>query len=124
MLTVRKNYRPLAYHGWPHGFSVAHILWLIFTESPDTFIANEVRGQQSILYKYKHYYSHYCLHYHPTIISITTIIITTITLFIITIITTLSPASSSPPSRYHTAIVTISLPSPLRPTLPPSPLQP
>jgi hypothetical protein len=49
MLTVRKNYRPLAYHGWPHGFSVAHILWLIFTESPDTFTTNEVRDKESIL---------------------------------------------------------------------------
>jgi hypothetical protein len=94
MLTVRKNYRPLAYHSWSHGFSVAHILWLIFTQSPDTFTANEVRSQQStyqvqsLLFPllsslpsphihHQHHYYHHKYHYHhrrhaiPIVITIT-----------------------------------------------------
>ena len=29
ILTVRKNYRPVTYHNWQHGFHVAHSLWMM-----------------------------------------------------------------------------------------------
>lgn len=28
-LTVRKNYRPVSYHNWEHGFQVCHAIWQI-----------------------------------------------------------------------------------------------
>lgn len=36
-LTVRKNYRPITYHNWQHGFHVAHALWLMIRSSPSKF---------------------------------------------------------------------------------------
>ncbi|OWF36193.1 cAMP and cAMP-inhibited cGMP 3',5'-cyclic phosphodiesterase 10A-like [Mizuhopecten yessoensis] len=36
-ITVRKNYRDIAYHNWDHGFHVAHSLWCMMRESPNVF---------------------------------------------------------------------------------------
>lgn len=33
VLTVRKNYRPIQYHNWQHGFHVAHQVWRIIEAS-------------------------------------------------------------------------------------------
>ncbi|KAK3593544.1 hypothetical protein CHS0354_018625 [Potamilus streckersoni] len=37
VLTVRKNYRPLSYHNWEHGFHVAHTIWCIIQSHLDIF---------------------------------------------------------------------------------------
>ena len=37
ILTVRKNYRPVEYHNWQHGFHVAHSLWRMIAAYPDKF---------------------------------------------------------------------------------------
>ncbi|KAL3878516.1 hypothetical protein ACJMK2_030856 [Sinanodonta woodiana] len=37
VLTIRKNYRPLSYHNWEHGFHVAHTVWCIIQSHPDVF---------------------------------------------------------------------------------------
>ncbi|XP_053400578.1 cAMP and cAMP-inhibited cGMP 3',5'-cyclic phosphodiesterase 10A-like [Mercenaria mercenaria] len=34
-LTVRKNYRQVAYHNWEHGFHVAHAIWRMIQTSKD-----------------------------------------------------------------------------------------
>ncbi|XP_060064036.1 cAMP and cAMP-inhibited cGMP 3',5'-cyclic phosphodiesterase 10A-like [Ylistrum balloti] len=36
-ITVRKNYRDIAYHNWDHGFHVAHSLWCMMRASPGIF---------------------------------------------------------------------------------------
>jgi cAMP and cAMP-inhibited cGMP 3',5'-cyclic phosphodiesterase 10 len=36
-LTVRKNYRPVSYHNWMHGFHVAHALWVMVANSGNVF---------------------------------------------------------------------------------------
>jgi len=36
-LTVRRNYRNIAYHNWEHGFHVAHSLWCMIRENPGIF---------------------------------------------------------------------------------------
>lgn len=36
-ITVRKNYRDIAYHNWDHGFHVAHSLWCMMHSSPGIF---------------------------------------------------------------------------------------
>ncbi|XP_033761049.1 cAMP and cAMP-inhibited cGMP 3',5'-cyclic phosphodiesterase 10A-like [Pecten maximus] len=36
-ITVRKNYRDIAYHNWDHGFHVAHSLWCMMRASPEVF---------------------------------------------------------------------------------------
>lgn len=33
VLTVRKNYRRVAYHNWTHGWSVAHAMYLILKQT-------------------------------------------------------------------------------------------
>jgi len=33
--TVRKNYRPVTYHNWQHGFHVAHALWRLLVDGKD-----------------------------------------------------------------------------------------
>ncbi|XP_052792233.1 cAMP and cAMP-inhibited cGMP 3',5'-cyclic phosphodiesterase 10A-like [Mya arenaria] len=35
VLTVKKNYRPVPYHNWEHGFQVAHCLWRMVSESQE-----------------------------------------------------------------------------------------
>lgn len=34
-LTVRKNYRPVTYHNWEHGFHVCHAIWRMIQTSAD-----------------------------------------------------------------------------------------
>uniref|UniRef100_A0A1I7U6X5 Phosphodiesterase n=1 Tax=Caenorhabditis tropicalis TaxID=1561998 RepID=A0A1I7U6X5_9PELO len=41
VLTVRKNYRRVAYHNWAHGWSVAHAMFATLTNSPDAFSKQE-----------------------------------------------------------------------------------
>ena len=41
ILTVRKNYRPVEYHNWQHGFHVAHCLWRMIATHPDRFTLME-----------------------------------------------------------------------------------
>ena len=41
VMTVRKNYRPLAYHNWVHGFQVAHTLYCMIRTNPDVFPTTE-----------------------------------------------------------------------------------
>lgn len=36
-LTVRKNYRPVTYHNWQHGFHVAHALWMMIRANRSRF---------------------------------------------------------------------------------------
>lgn len=43
VLTVRKNYRRVAYHNWAHGWSVAHAMFATLMNSPDAFTKLEVR---------------------------------------------------------------------------------
>ena len=42
MLTVRKGYRPVAYHNWSHAFSVAHTMAVIMRGASDVFTWEEV----------------------------------------------------------------------------------
>ena len=42
ILTVRKGYRPVAYHNWSHAFSVAHTMAVIIKGSSDVFTCEEV----------------------------------------------------------------------------------
>ncbi|XP_033761202.1 cAMP and cAMP-inhibited cGMP 3',5'-cyclic phosphodiesterase 10A-like [Pecten maximus] len=44
ILTVRKNYRDVPYHNFPHGFHVAHCLWRIILSAPATFTEYEKMG--------------------------------------------------------------------------------
>lgn len=41
ILTVRKNYRPVEYHNWQHGFHVAHCVWRMISTHPDKFTMTE-----------------------------------------------------------------------------------
>ncbi|XP_041376655.1 cAMP and cAMP-inhibited cGMP 3',5'-cyclic phosphodiesterase 10A-like [Gigantopelta aegis] len=41
IMTVRKNYRPLAYHNWVHGFNVAHGLYCMIKTNPEHFGTRE-----------------------------------------------------------------------------------
>ena len=44
-LTVRKNYRPVTYHNWDHGFHVAHAIWrMIKTSKEKEFTFHEKIG--------------------------------------------------------------------------------
>lgn len=36
-LTIRKNYRPITYHNWQHGFHVAHALWMMIRSTQSKF---------------------------------------------------------------------------------------
>ncbi|EGT38371.1 hypothetical protein CAEBREN_30102 [Caenorhabditis brenneri] len=42
VLTVRKNYRRVAYHNWAHGWSVAHAMFATLVNSPEAFTKLEV----------------------------------------------------------------------------------
>ncbi|XP_060064037.1 cAMP and cAMP-inhibited cGMP 3',5'-cyclic phosphodiesterase 10A-like [Ylistrum balloti] len=44
ILTVRKNYRDVPYHNFPHGFHVAHCLCRIVSSAPDAFTEFEKMG--------------------------------------------------------------------------------
>jgi cAMP and cAMP-inhibited cGMP 3',5'-cyclic phosphodiesterase 10 len=44
LLTVRKCYRPVAYHNWNHAFSVAHASYVIMSQSLGVFRENEKIG--------------------------------------------------------------------------------
>lgn len=44
ILTVRKNYRNIPYHNFPHGFHVAHTLWRMIVSLPNTFTEYEKMG--------------------------------------------------------------------------------
>ncbi|KAL4229999.1 hypothetical protein ACF0H5_010387 [Mactra antiquata] len=39
-LTVRKNYRPVSYHNWEHGFHVAHAIWQMLKTAKSTPFSN------------------------------------------------------------------------------------
>lgn len=41
-ITVRKNYRQVAYHNWAHGFHVANSIYCILKSSPGVFKPLEV----------------------------------------------------------------------------------
>ena len=41
-LTVRKGYRPVAYHNWAHAFSVAHSMCIVMKEAAGIFTWEEV----------------------------------------------------------------------------------
>ena len=36
ILTVRKNYRPVAYHNWLHGFNVSHCMYCMLLQLKET----------------------------------------------------------------------------------------
>ncbi|XP_041376476.1 cAMP and cAMP-inhibited cGMP 3',5'-cyclic phosphodiesterase 10A-like [Gigantopelta aegis] len=42
IMTVRKNYRPLAYHNWIHGFQLAHSLYCMVRTNRGIFTSQEV----------------------------------------------------------------------------------
>ena len=42
-ITVKKNYRSVAYHNWSHGFHVANSIYCILKHSPGKFNMLEVR---------------------------------------------------------------------------------
>ena len=42
-ITVKKNYRAVAYHNWSHGFHVANSIYSILKASPGIFKPIEVR---------------------------------------------------------------------------------
>ncbi|OWF36192.1 cAMP and cAMP-inhibited cGMP 3',5'-cyclic phosphodiesterase 10A-like [Mizuhopecten yessoensis] len=44
ILTVKKNYRNVPYHNFPHGFHVAHCLWRIILTAPDAFTEFQKMG--------------------------------------------------------------------------------
>ncbi|KAK3100066.1 hypothetical protein FSP39_014218 [Pinctada imbricata] len=41
ILTVKKNYRPVTYHNFEHGFHVSHSLWYMLSIAPDLFTTFE-----------------------------------------------------------------------------------
>ena len=42
IVTVRKNYRDVAYHNWSHGFHVANSTYAMLKSAPTTFRPLEV----------------------------------------------------------------------------------
>ncbi|XP_067674184.1 cAMP and cAMP-inhibited cGMP 3',5'-cyclic phosphodiesterase 10A-like [Haliotis asinina] len=44
ILTVRKNYRPVLYHNWKHGFQVAQALYCMIKTNPGIFSIKEQMG--------------------------------------------------------------------------------
>ena len=42
VMTVRKNYRPLAYHNWVHGFTVAHGLYNMIKTNRKEFVNSDI----------------------------------------------------------------------------------
>ena len=49
-ITVRKNYRHVAYHNWTHGFHVANSIYCILKSSPGIFKPLEVSSYFCLLY--------------------------------------------------------------------------
>ena len=45
LLTVKKNYRQVAYHNWTHGFHVGNSVYSILKANPDVFKPLEVSSQ-------------------------------------------------------------------------------
>lgn len=41
VLTVRKNYRRVAYHNWAHGWSVAHAMFVMLHKNRNVFTVHE-----------------------------------------------------------------------------------
>lgn len=41
-MTVRKGYRPVAYHNWSHAFAVAHSMGVIMKVASEVFTWEEV----------------------------------------------------------------------------------
>ena len=48
-ITVKKNYRAVAYHNWDHGFHVANSIYSILKASPEIFNPLEVIGTLRII---------------------------------------------------------------------------
>ena len=44
LITVKKNYRQVAYHNWTHGFHVANSIYSILKSSPGVFRPLEVNN--------------------------------------------------------------------------------
>ena len=44
-ITVKKNYRQVAYHNWTHGFHVGNSVYSILKANPDVFKPLEVSSQ-------------------------------------------------------------------------------
>ena len=45
LITVKKNYRQVAYHNWTHGFHVANSIYSIVKSSPGVFRPLEVTAK-------------------------------------------------------------------------------
>ncbi len=50
LITVKKNYRQVAYHNWAHGFHVANSIYCILKSSPGVFKPLEVSGLLKHMY--------------------------------------------------------------------------
>ena len=48
IITVKKNYRQVAYHNWAHGFHVANSIYSILKAAPSIFRPLEVRHNYAI----------------------------------------------------------------------------
>ena len=51
-ITVKKNYRAVAYHNWAHGFHVANSIYSILKASPGIFSPLEVRTRPGVFVWY------------------------------------------------------------------------
>ena len=51
-LTVRKGYRPVAYHNWAHAFSVAHSMYVIIKMAAEVFTLEEVHFARLQVFPY------------------------------------------------------------------------
>ena len=69
MLTVKKNYRQVAYHNWTHGFHVANSIYSIVKSSPQIFkpLDNYSEPNYGLWYQimgltlwYQYYRTKYC----------------------------------------------------------------
>ena len=47
VITVKKNYRSVAYHNWTHGFHVANSIYSILKACPGSFQPLEVSQQET-----------------------------------------------------------------------------
>lgn len=48
VITVKKNYRQVAYHNWTHGFHVANSIYSILKSSPEIFKPLEVMNKADL----------------------------------------------------------------------------
>lgn len=65
IVTVSKNYRPVAYHNWSHGFCVAQTMFAVLQSSTGHFSELEVLKPvwcKSIVYVIVYYYFHCSMH--------------------------------------------------------------